>query len=750
MTPDVSISPDESRNQAVDTLAHLIENQTAHQIAQVQKLIEHYFVQEGPDTAERRYFDSFRIQRKRETRLTIVEIERYSPHWAALVPDDDGIRAALVYRFGQKYKFSRAMIPQIAQTLKLDDPGVQAAYQALAGQPLETLFAADSITPPPDWTAAWDQSHISVETLRDIEAAVEWVNLARGQVLFHQGEPGDSLYIVANGRLRILVGAEGDRQVVDEVGREETVGEMAVITGERRSATVIAMRDTELIRLSRAALNRLAEHSPHLMMPIARSVITRVSQQAASARPKRHEVATLALIPVHADTPLDEFARQLTAVLDPYGSVLRLHAAKIDKQFGAGMAQIPHGSAEQTRLLAWLGEEEQASRFVLYQADPGWTEWTQRCIRQADRIILVAMAGRDPQPGEIESRMAGLISADLPVRRDLALLYPDENRAHTGTAAWLAGRDVGRAHHIGLPSSADFERLARFLTGRALGVVLGGGGARAFAHIGVLRAMRELGLVADAVAGASAGALAAACYALGYDVDTIKTLAKDLIFDPKAGLDYTLPLVAIMNGRKLNRAITAMCGEHQIEDLHTPYFCVTANLTSAELVTHQAGSLRRVVRASMALPGVYPPVAINGDLHVDGGVLNNLPTNLMSVVVEGGPVIGADVSPKSRQPAQYDYADHVSGWAVLNSRINPLAVKRQYPTLLKTLLRTITIASTSARAMQAQYADLLIELPLHEFGLLEFESLNQLVETGYRTALPLLAEWKERRSLDKA
>jgi predicted acylesterase/phospholipase RssA/CRP-like cAMP-binding protein len=744
MASDDSTPHDESSGgrKPAEALLLLIENQTAHQIGQVQKLIERYFVQEGPDTAERRYFDSFKVQRKRERRLTIVEIERYAPHWAALVPDDPAAQAGLVFRLGQKYKFTRKMIPQIVQTLKLDDPAVQKTYQAAYGQPLESVYAPDLTEPPPDWTAAWEVSHLSVYTLHDIERAVEWVNLARGEVLFRQGEPGDSLYVITNGRLRVLVGGEQDRRTVDELGRGETVGEMAVITGERRSATVIAVRDTELIRLSREALDRLAKQNPQLMMPIARSVLVRVSRQATSARKGPHDLATVAVIPTGADVPLEDFARRLAAALEPHGSALHLNAQMVDDRLGAGMA---NASADNSRLIAWLSEEECSHRFVIYQADSHWSEWTQRCIRQADRVILVGVAGGDPKPGEIETRMAALVSAELPVRCELALLHSEQDGAQART--WLADRTVAQHYHVS--SDQDFARIARFLTGQALGVVLGGGGVRAFAHIGVLRALRELGLVPDMIAGASAGALAAAGYAIGYDVETIRMMAKDLIFDRKAGIDYTLPLVALMGAGKLNRAITAICGEHQIEDLHTPYFCVTANLTNAELAVHRAGSLRRAVRASMSLPGVYPPVSLEGQLHVDGGVLNNLPTNIMNDFVEGGPVIGVDVSPKSAQHTYYKYPDSVSGWTVLNNRINPFTARQRFPTLLKTLLRTITIASTGARPMQAEYADVLVELPLHEFGLLAFDSLNKLVEIGYRTTLTKLAEWKERRGLGK-
>ena len=242
-----------------------------------------------------------------------------------------------------------------------------------------------------------------------------------------------------------------------------------------------------------------------------------------------------------------------------------------------------------------------------------------------------------------------IASRRLPVREELVLLHPGTAQRPSGTAGWLAKRDLHAHHHVRLGDQTHMQRLARRLAGRALGLVLSGGGARGFAHVGVLRAMEELGIEIDLIGGTSMGALVGGQYARGLGLHESLELNRRFA-NPKQLFDYTLPLTSLMASRKLTRVMMGTYGDVRIEDLWRPFFCVSSNLTRAEAIIHRSGPLWEAVRASIAIPGIFTPILRGGDVLVDGGVMNNFPVDVMVRLCEGGPVIGSNVCPLFEMP----------------------------------------------------------------------------------------------------
>lgn len=568
--------------------------------------------------------------------------------------------------------------------------------------------------------------------LDDVEATADWVHLPRGRLLFEQNTPaGDGLFLVVSGRVQtVQVGRDGAARVVAEAGRGDVVGELAFFGVPTRDERVQAVRDSVLVGFTGAELDRLAARQPQLLRRITRGLVRRL-RGAERAGPAR--VVNVAVLPAGPGAPAREFCARLAAALAAHGQVLRLDAAAVDAAMAEeGISAAWDGSPECPRLLAWLEEQEAAHRFVLYEAEPGPVPWTRRCMRQADRVLLLARAADDPRPGDAERALLGLEGRVTDAHEVLVLLHDDASRLPTGTRRWLEGRRVDEHHHLRWSEPGDFARLARVLAGKAVGVVLGGGGARGLAHIGIVRALREAGIPIDAVGGTSMGASVAAQYAMGWDPERIHHMSRRLWTEIRPHTAYTLPFLSLINHRKAEVGGALVYGDAQIEDLWLPYFCISSNLATAEMVVHRAGAVRHAALASACLPGAALPVLDGGCLLVDGALMNNVPADVMRE--QGcGVVIAAEVSVED--DADFSCERVPSPWEVFRGRA-------RFPSLMEVAMRASMLNSIRREREALRDVDLCFHPPVDGFGLMDFARLDEIVEVGYRHAVEVLRDWK--------
>ncbi len=578
--------------------------------------------------------------------------------------------------------------------------------------------------------------------LREIEASVEWLALARGATLFEQGEPGDRAYILVNGRLQASVrNPAGIETIVGEIVRGEIVGEMAILTGETRSARVRAQRDSELVSLARPAFERLVARYPQLLLSLTRLVVHRL-REAQSGRAAESPARTFAVVPAGPAVPLAEFTRALVAALGALGPTLHVAAGDLDRLLGTpGLARSPAADPRATRVASWIDEQELRHRFVVLEADAGGSPWSVRCVRQADRVLVVGRAGDDPTPHADERALVGDAGASVGPPASLVLLHPADTRRPSGTGRWLEPRRLLRHHHVRDGDAAGVARVARYLAGRAVGVALSGGGARGFAHVGVLEALAETGLPVDMIGGTSMGAVIAAEYALGWDAATMAR--RNLGIFGSWRRDLTLPVLSLLGGRRSRARLCDAIGDVQIEDLWLPYFCVSSNLSRAAMVVHRTGSLWRSVRASAGLPGILPPVVRDGELLVDGALLRNLPADVLRDLMGEGTTIAVDVSVETDMESEYPYEDSISGWRILWDRWSPFTRSRAVPSMAVVLARSAELASVAMqRESLLRGVDLHLRVPLREFGMLDFHRAADIIATGLRVAREELAAWR--------
>lgn len=581
--------------------------------------------------------------------------------------------------------------------------------------------------------------------LDDLETAADWVYLDRGDVLFEQGDPAAGLYFVVSGRLLVeRVEADGTARPIGEAGRGQSMGEMAFFTGAPRSARASAIRDSVLVQFTNAEFDALVSTRPQLMRHVAAGLVERLNRANANAPGTR--VTNLAVLPASPGAPVAAFCERLAEALRSFGPVLRLSAATVDEYVGeAGLAQAPEDTPESARLLAWIEAREGAHRFLVFETDAEPTAWTRRCLHQADRVILLARADEDPGPGALERALLNHPRRVTDARQWLVLVHPERtHRLPEGTRRWLDCRTVEHHHHLRWGDGEDMGRLARHLAGRAVALVLGGGGARGFAHIGMYRALREAGVPIDLVGGTSMGASISAEIAMGWSPEKLELMNRRIWVRIRPHKAYTIPMISIIGIRKRDRIGRMLYGETEIEDLWTPFFCVSSNLTTAEMMIHRRGSLLWACTASASLPGAAQPVLLDGELLCDGALLNNLPADVARRM-GCGTIIAAEVSVE--EDAQFCCDRIPRPMEIVRDRLLRRR-KIHFPSLMEIALRASLLHSARGERAALEDADFALRPPIDHFRLMDFDALEALVKVGYDYARQEVAAWVASGALE--
>lgn len=574
------------------------------------------------------------------------------------------------------------------------------------------------------------------DILEDLEKNIDWLTLQRGEYLFRQGDKAEDALVLVSGVLQVSIREPfGAEKVVAEVGPGEIVGEVALFTDQDRTASLVAMRDSALFRIPRRVFTRITERYPQILLSLYRSSFQRLVRHSSEA-PFRPRSPNTALLKAHADVEMEAFLRELLAAMASHGSLGHLTSASVDESLGQpGITSSGRGEASEVRLVQWLnGQEKQFDRLV-YEADAEWTGWTDRCVRQADHVLVVADA-TDQRP--LRSFADRAVAAGQ--RWSLVLLHPPGTDRPRETARRLDEAGLDSVYHVRRDNGRDLARLARILSGRAVGLVLGGGGARALAHLGLLRALEELGIDVDMVGGTSMGAALAGWIAQGRSAAETRKVAAATF---ASLLDPTLPVTSLLAGRKVTRAIGGEASGWDLEDFWLPFFCVSTNLTTATAVLHRRGDAVRALRSSTSIPGIFPPVPEGDDLLVDGCVLNNLPIDVMRELNPSGLVIASDVVAPRGLGAKMDYGMSVSGWRQAFQKFTPWRKRLKTPAVGVVILQSTMVGSEQARrrVLDRRLADYYQNIYVPGLGMLQFDAIEKATSVGYEVAVGPLREW---------
>ncbi len=574
--------------------------------------------------------------------------------------------------------------------------------------------------------------------LESIYEHVSWVPLGAGEVLMQQGDAGDAAYLSVSGRLRVYVRDthSGQERMVRELGRGEIIGEISLYTGAPRSATVVAVRNSVLARIDKARFDALVARHPQASMAVTREIIHRLQTQQ-QERPLPAPVM-LCLMPVTDGVDAHAFAQSLLTPLRALNQRVLVTTAADTKT----RAQAEFGRARPADLIAVLDAMETEHDFVLMVADPQDLAWSQLCAQHCDEVLLLADADQPAAIHPIEQACLAGRPQRSEAAETLVLLHPANRASPLGMRRWLARRPVAAHMNLRPTQASDLARLARILSRRAVGLVLAGGGARGFAHLGVWKALRERGVEIDVVGGTSMGAVMAAVIAIDGDVNQSIDVARERFRVNPTG-DYNwLPLISLIKGARARRIVRQSLqqltgGQPDIVDLWKGYFCIASNYSKGQEMCLTDGDLGQSLLASFAIPGALPPVVRDGDLLCDGGTFNNFPANVMRQMRGVGQVIGVDLG--ARNPKHLDFDEVPGSWTLLLDRLRGRGRRRfRLPSLVSYLLNVSILYSVSRQEESRRQCDVFFSPPLARVGLLQWNRFDRIVQEGHAHALEVL------------
>jgi NTE family protein/lysophospholipid hydrolase len=560
--------------------------------------------------------------------------------------------------------------------------------------------------------------------------------VSAGEVVCKEGEAADSLVVVLSGRLRVTrQGRDGQLMLFNELGPGECQGEAGLMLRQPRPADVSALRDSVVAWLDEAGFEALLRLEPVLFNRVFSQALVRYLRHTPVPVESRRAL-TIALVPLHNLDGVEQLTQDLQTAFASEGTV---HVLAPE---GAQATEL-----ELAQAMRRFDQWEQSAELLLIRAEPQLSAWTRFALRQADQIVFLATPHASPLVSRFERQLR-----DEPgfayKRQQLAVIYPASTVLPHSLTPWHRERPtLERVLALREGLKGDAARLARFLTGRAVGVVLGGGGARGFAHLGVLRALEEAGIPVDLLGGNSMGALIGSQVVLGHDLQAVVQRVSAFA---AGGERPTLPMVSLLSGRRMERDLRKLCqqGGHeaQLDALWIPFFTAACNLSRACTTVLEQGPLWRAVMASNSPAGLLPPVPYNGELLVDGAILDNVPVEAMRQRLGTrlerrrghGTVIAIDVDVAEPLGVHNDLQR-----LGVRDKLRASFGKQQpgLPSIAQILYRAGHIGSMVQRGRTRGLSDFFLEPPTSDFSLMGYKRAEEIVERGYRYAQEQIAGW---------
>lgn len=562
--------------------------------------------------------------------------------------------------------------------------------------------------------------------LKKLTKSLEIESHVGDSLLIKKGENTNDLFILIRGRLLYQVTNEkSDVMHQGEIHEGAIIGEMSLLSDLPRSANVYTLRDSIILKLSKKKFLILCKTYPELLNKITQYTIKRLTNTLQGIQTASFRNKSIALIPIK---PIANFEYQLQEIIThhSYGEkILLLTSQCLETKLLDTDGNLSNEG------ISWINQQEKEFSFIFYLADEKLTSWTKFCIRQADSLAFLALAEEsDFGLSEVEHYIKET-QHSFAKRNVLLLLHNTANRP-SNTQYWIQNRSLNAHYHICRNTEAGTSRMMRIFTDNTISLVLSGGGARGLAHIGVYRLLEERGIPIDYIAGTSMGAILAATFAMGYTSSDILDLVEEYLIKG-AKIDFTFPYIAIALGRRVSDSLKRLYGEKsQIEDLWLNYFCVSTDLISQNSYVHTRGLLWESIRSSISLPFIYPPVSFNDKLLIDGGVLNNIPIDVMRQLSHSSKIIASNISSNhSFKSSPLPYS--LSGWKLLYNKF--MGKKALLPISLGELvLQLLTISSQQNTSRVMSMADFGISIEVEQFGILDFKKYKEITEAGYQQA----------------
>lgn len=620
----------------------------------------------------------------------------------------------------------------------------------------------------------------------------------KGDTICRQGEEGNTFYVVLDGEFDVLVG-ENDQHLIAVLKRGDFFGEMALLQGGRRTATVVASRRARLISLDRVAFNSLFMKNPKALEYFTRVLCKRLASMnkgevfkgstltiAVGAQPGlkgKTLVANYLAEYLHEITGHDILLiREWVRDTEAQGTLGRLlENDSLQEQVNLDDI-LPHDRDAVSVLdvpvrldLPVARYAERASNlisnlsgnfpFMVFDLNSEVPALLESVPLFADVLIeivdvptpLASRSDADQTPKLRKFQIVNLFnprSAPLPLNHCEPFVIPRDGGLSIGNPI-NHFRNNRRA-----PSALPIQRLARKILGASVGVALGGGAAFGIAHLGVLKVLEENDIPIDLVAGCSQGSIIGIGYAAGISVDEMIDMAHRLGRKQNAllAVDLTLTKPGLLAGDRFIEIFRPLLGSRlTFEDLVMPCRTVATDIESGERVSVGAGNLADAFRASASVPMVFSPIKINDRVLVDGGVSDPVPAEIVNSM-------GADlcIAVNVVPPLKKGVENAISKTFRMMSWVNPLSWienSQGLPNMFDIIMNSMQTLQYELGNFKAISADVLINPELSDFTWVEYYRSDELISQGRaaaEAAMPAiqraynqkLAPWQKRAPLE--
>ena len=557
-------------------------------------------------------------------------------------------------------------------------------------------------------------------------------DLVRGQLLVEQGGPSDALFLVLHGAL--AVHRADHPEPISELRAGELVGEIGFFGNIPRTANVIAIRDTSVLVLTRAAYATLAQEAPAIVEALLAALARRFARETARLLPARAspKARTVALIDGGGEPVPSVFDQRLRQGLVAVGAEI-VDLARLQAMF-------PGRTLDASEISDWLNQLEYNAPLVAYFGGRDASEWARKAIRQADLVVFVCR-GDAPAPDLTDIESFACKVHPVSARR-LVRVHDVRRHEVSGTAAWLARLPCFMHHHVALEDQIDIDSLIRFLCGRAVGFVAGGGGSLGTAHVGIYKAFRERGVMFDIFVGTSVGSAMAAGFAKNFDAEHLERGTHDIFVSSRSFRRPTWPRYALLDHKAFDSALADQYGHDcRIEDCWRPFAAVATNLSTHSLELIRTGLLWQAVRASSAIPGLLPPFYTKeGAMLVDGCLVDNVPLAPMQLL-KSGPNLVVHFGEPATEMFDVDYAALPGRLELLASMLLPFrkTLLPAAPSAINVLWRSL-VAHQRYDTLPTTPSDMVMRPPTPDgIDVTDFDRHQEIFESSYLWAREVIA-----------
>jgi len=578
-------------------------------------------------------------------------------------------------------------------------------------------------------------SSLDKNVLEKLLPKVIKIELNHGNTLFHQGSPSENVFILISGKLSALA-ADTNNQVktVGHIEAGETVGELGALSSEPRSLTIKALRDSTLLQLPSKDFVELCYLHPAVMFATVRPIIER-SQNLTHMLTSKELNKSIAIVPANNTILFDKFIEKLLFHATAYASLIIVSDFHPD---------FNDSNIELTALkdkIQKIERNKKRSQKIVYLLKSFETPLAKACLKKIDLLYLVADAQLNKTFNSAILDKIHSNQSHFTTNPVLILLHPADTCMPNNTAVWLQQTQFSMHHHIKIDATRHYQRLLRFIRGKAVGLVLGGGGTRGWAHLGALKALREQKIPIDMVGGSSVGAIIAACYAIQESFTDANKRFHTIIEASRGSISWkslTWPYVSLFDAKKFTESLQQVFNDTKIEDLWLPYFCVSSNMATSTEAIHRDGLLWQKTRCSSSVPGLIPPMLIDGELHLDGGLLNNLPVDVMRQFLgKKGRITAVELNTALRDYRRYHFPPILTFKQIVLAKFGMIRETYKFPRFIDNFLRGLLIGSSVKTKQNGFAANFLINLNLSKFRLLHssLKEAEKMTETGYQETM---------------